>query len=349
MRIMALTKLIVVGHFVCSLFVLLLVPTDSFANNDPFVITITEEISTQSTVVVDVRAESLCLQQSLPNAICMPVEHVLTVQNRLANFSGLFWLLGSMGLDGSEHVSIIGDNAQRKAFTAGLLFIAGQARIDLVSEPIDTLLKNSHQSDVGKPVSGTRRANTRTSIFTAQPRTNRLILKAEIADTLHTANAPVLLDGRTESEYWGRTSNTNRGGHIPGALHTPQPIKLDTESSNLPVAYANNYFSGLAYLARLITAGVNSRLYPAGWAEWSSDALLPVDAESFLGRGKPDVNPASTHSKQTPPEQAITESTKQNAVSITFEQGLIVALTSLLLLVMAFYAGRVSRVRKVGI
>ena len=118
-------------------------------------------------------------------------------------------------------------------------------------------------------------------------RDRHLLLRSELRQLLAGDTPPVLLDGRTEEEYWGVRIRAARGGHLPGARHLASASlkRMRPELLALPeaplVAYGGDAFEGLAYLARLIALGVDASLYLEGWSGWASDGSLPVDSLSF--------------------------------------------------------------------
>ena len=235
--------------------------------------------------VLDTRPEALCKSETLAGAICLPPEHVLADHNRLANYSALFWLLGTAGLTGSEHVVVIGDSAKRRSFLSGLLYVAGQQRISVIDTPVSALALNETGS-------GTGRSTTRQVVYTQTPRSDKLILKSELQQLLVSRQSLVILDGRSESEYWGRSIRAARGGHIPGALLHRAGDPIETTPDATMIVYANNSTDGYAYLSRLVESNPQAVLYAEGWREWASDGTLPIDAATYADR-LPSVKPLS--------------------------------------------------------
>jgi len=88
------------------------------------------------TYIIDVRSEVDCLKSSLADAHCLSVEMLLPTPSRLANFSGLLWQLGTVGLTGEEHVLIVGQSTLRKDFIGGVLYLAGQRKISILEPSI---------------------------------------------------------------------------------------------------------------------------------------------------------------------------------------------------------------------
>ena len=268
--------------------------------------------------IIDVRPEEQCVEITLAGAVCLPLEDIFADNTRLANFSGLFWLLGTLGLSGTETVTIVGDSEHRRHVAAGLLYAAGQNQVVIFDTKIsgfiaDTIgggssdgFSKSLKLELG---SGKKRATTRTKVFTELSRTHLLLTKAEVvqsvSDSTKGKTSTMLIDGRAESEYWGRRVRALRGGHIPGAIlienvaDISSALHSDLSSvDRAPViVYGHDAAAGLALLAQLVlsnsSAGAGDesgtdlrdfQVYLGGWIEWSADTSLPVDAETYSNR-----------------------------------------------------------------
>ncbi len=234
-------------------------------------------------VVVDTRPLEDCKLRSVAGAVCLPAGGFLGPQRRLPAERDLLWLLGTAGLGGDETVLVVGQDATARDFVAGLLYIAGQRRVRVLTEPVGKLLESGIETGPGR-----ERNFAREQVYQAAMRDGVVVLRDELRAM---RPAPMLLDGRTEAEYWGEVARSTRSGHLPGAaslpglvlragLVTPGPRPLLPEGE--PVAYGHDAYEGLAYLT-LLTAGygVPARLYLAGWAEWAADGALPVDAAGY--------------------------------------------------------------------
>jgi len=234
-------------------------------------------------VVVDARPLAACREKSLVGARCLPAEDFLGPHNRLPNARDLLWLLGTAGLSGSESVLVVGQDAVARDFVAGLLYVAGQRRVQVLTEPVGRLLAQD-------AAPGRSRGMVREAVFTAPMRDELLVLRDELRAKRWPH--PLLLDGRTPEEYWGETVRAARGGHLPGAVSLPALQLRGTQNPVLPegspVAYAHDALEGFAYLTLLRAGhGVAARLYAEGWAEWAAAGALPADAVSYPERAQP--------------------------------------------------------------
>lgn len=250
-------------------------------------------------VVVDTRPLSSCRESTLSGAVCLPVEDIVAPQRRLANWSGILWLLGTAGLDGSEHVMLVGEQAERRELLAGVLFLAGQKQISIVDKPISSFISNLKNKSAGL-----QRSTTRIKVFTAPMRSELIVLRNELQQL--TKVDAVILDGRSESEYFGATIRAQRGGHIPGAVHsplsewrkTPSPV---FSSVDLPVVYAHDTTSGLQFFSTVLAAGQRARLYSGGWVEWAADGSLVADNVTYPHKRAVE-RPADTGTNVSPAE-----------------------------------------------
>lgn len=229
--------------------------------------------------VIDSRPLADCKQATLPNARCLPADDFLGPHRSLSSERDLLWLLGTAGLDGSEAVLVVGQDATARDFVAGLLHLAGQRQVRVLTEPLARVLAG--RSDA---VPGQERGMIRAAVYTAPMRAERVVLKQEI---LREAAGATLLDGRSEPEYWGETVRAARGGHLPGAVLLPATTLAARPPlpSDGAIAYAHDAYEGLAYFTRLVAGhGIAARVYPGGWAEWAADGSLPIDAASYPER-----------------------------------------------------------------
>lgn len=240
-----------------------------------------------STIILDVRSQEACSDRSLAGARCLPAAGILGPNRRLPNISGLLWLLGTAGLDGDEHVVVAGDKDDDKAFVAGLLYLAGQKQLTVMTARLSDLVPAD-----AKP--GLSRSKTREEVYQAEMRSGRVILRRELSQAISANRPPAILDVRSESEYWGGTLRGQRGGHIPGAiLFSGENLKLSDAAR--VVVYGHDTFDGLVALAKLVSQGIEASVLVDGWAGWAGDGALPVDAATYAGVG------------QSPPAQQMTK------------------------------------------
>lgn len=255
--------------------------------------------------VVDSRPLALCLERSLKNARCLPADDFLGPHRRLASLFDIRWALGTAGLTGEETVLVAGDDPIARDFVAGVLYLAGQREVAVLRAPIGR--DSGGPSAVLAP--GTGRGLTREKIFQAPARDELWLLRGDLAAGVTGRSSLVLVDGRSEGEFWGQTVRAARGGHLPGAESAPAATVRAALARNEtvgpragesprtsndaplprrvgePVAYAHDPFEGIAFFTLMRAgAGIAARVYPGGWAEWAADGGLPADAATYPDR-----------------------------------------------------------------
>lgn len=244
--------------------------------------------------VIDSRPLAACQERSMREAHCFPAATFLGPHHRLAALPDILWALGTGGLTGEETVVVVGEEPTARDFVAGMLYLVGQRNVVILRTPV-SLLRDA----IGV---GTARSVVREHVFQASVRDQLWVLRRELATQLASA-PPIVLDGRTESEFWGETVRAVRGGHLPGAESLPasslraamtrgEPIG---PFAGEPVAYAHDVVDSVAFFTSLRAgAGISARVYPGGWAEWSNDGALPADAATYPDRAA--MSPAAVKS-----------------------------------------------------
>ena len=264
-----------------------------------------EETIKKGALVIDTRPLEECLKKSVRGARCLPVADFFGPHKRLASFVNIYWLLGTAGLSGQEHVLIVGDKAQERDFIGGIFFITGQKSISILTKPMR--IGGGFSESVLGP--GIERKKSRTIVYHGIARDKIMIFKKELANLLAFNNSLVVVDGRSESEFWGASVRGFRGGHIVGATHLPPARLRSLAKSGTSIGlkdrdiiiYGHNAYEGLALLT-LMHAGFNmrkTRVYPGGWAEWSADSNMNANAVTYPERGA-SSEPAQVSSLSRP-------------------------------------------------
>ncbi len=223
------------------------------------------------TVVVDTRRQALCVRHSVVGGLCLSPGVFQDRSGGIPSFRDLRWLLGTMGLTGSETAVVAGDDGTARDFVAGLLYLAGQRRVEVVRDPLTGWLSR-HPRAVG---TGRTRGVFREAIYTAWPRTRLVVLRRELAAALRRGPRVDLLDGRPGDGEWG--PRTGQG--IPGARSWPMAL-LGAGRGARPwrvagrsiIAYGEDPYQSVAYFARLRMLGVRTRVFLGGWRAWSAQA-----------------------------------------------------------------------------
>lgn len=237
----------------------------------------------EDAVVVDSRRSEVCADGAPSRggepARCLPISAFTGPHGRLASFRDINWVFGTVALTGSEHVLVVGDRQNDRDAVAALLHLAGQADVSVWKKPIGAL----GEGFVTTP--GTTADPARRAVYQAPMRDDRIVLRDDLKAALQRGGL-LLLDGRSEADYWGERVRGARGGHIAGAQSLPLRnlrggAALIVPPGAEPVLYGYGPVDGLAYLTSVVAGkGQPARLYLAGFREWAAHGLA-VDAESF--------------------------------------------------------------------
>ena len=101
-------------------------------------------------VVVDTRPLAECRTRTLAGARCLPADDLFGPQRRLPSARDLLWLLGTAGFAGNETVWVVGHDPEARDFVAGLLHVAGQREVRIVTEPVARALAGGAPAGPGQ-------------------------------------------------------------------------------------------------------------------------------------------------------------------------------------------------------
>jgi thiosulfate/3-mercaptopyruvate sulfurtransferase len=133
-------------------------------------------------------------------------------------------------------------------------------------------------------------ADGTTTPFTAHPRENDIVERHELSAKRHR-----LIDARAPERFRGETEPIDAvAGHIPGAVNVPfaelaprgrfpPAAELRESLGDEPfVAYCGSGITACTLVLAGELAGVEGRLYPGSWSEWSRRGL-PVETSETPG------------------------------------------------------------------
>lgn len=200
----------------------------------------------EKAVIVDTRARERCQQQSIAGAHCLPASDLVGPAGELADFADIFWALGTAGLDGSETVLIAGDRTEARDFIAGVLYLCGQANIEILTPAIDKVLQTGKlRSGHGEP-----RAILRQRIYRATMRDAMMVLPGELKHLQRRHPRIRFLDASRLKRELSPTSDQNKT-----RLHKIRQHEWQ-------VIYAPSVRQGIAWFTRLMARRdfVNKRI-----------------------------------------------------------------------------------------
>lgn len=126
--------------------------------------------------------------------------------------------------------------------------------------------------------------------FTTQPWPEDRLVDADTVAAV--AEGVAVVDARSADRYRGETEPVDpRAGHVPGAINLPfadnliggrfRPAhELADRFANLgdqPIVYCGSGVSACHDLLAMESVGIEGRLYPGSWSQWSADPARPVD------------------------------------------------------------------------
>jgi thiosulfate/3-mercaptopyruvate sulfurtransferase len=113
--------------------------------------------------------------------------------------------------------------------------------------------------------------------FVPRPRDDDTVSADEIQEGLGRSGF-VLVDARASERYRGETEPIDPvAGHIPGAVNMPYASPVtELQGADEVVAYCGSGVTACVTVLALARAGVEAKLYPGSWSEWSSRGL-PVE------------------------------------------------------------------------
>jgi thiosulfate/3-mercaptopyruvate sulfurtransferase len=110
--------------------------------------------------------------------------------------------------------------------------------------------------------------------FRLQPRDDDVISAEEIEERLGKPGF-LLVDARAAERYRGEVEPIDPvAGHIPGAVNMPytdEPSAVDPDAE--VAVYCGSGVTAAVTVLALERAGVEAKLYPGSWSEWSSRGL----------------------------------------------------------------------------
>ncbi|MFT5504420.1 MAG: hypothetical protein ACI845_003560 [Gammaproteobacteria bacterium] len=119
---------------------------------------------------IDARNLDQCLQSSVESSLCLPASTFKSANKEMPSFYHSSWVLGTLGLDGSEDLLIFSDDKHDRNLVAGVLQLAGQKNIALWQGDT-TLLQVMAGSGKGRG-----RGITRQTVYSGPIRDNQIAM-----------------------------------------------------------------------------------------------------------------------------------------------------------------------------
>ncbi|MEJ2347352.1 MAG: rhodanese-like domain-containing protein [Gammaproteobacteria bacterium] len=235
-------------------------------------------------LVVDTRPEQRCMHHSIRGAHCLPAADLIGPRGGLPSFPDLLWAFGTAGLSGEETVLVAGARAGNRDFVAGLLYLSGQARVQILTMPIAHALKEG-RFPAGP---GRGRGMLRDPIYTAQMRDRLIDLPGDLREALSGSAAPAVIDGRRAGDFHARAHDGGLMNHIPQAINQPlvalyrhpETVGVNSGGDDGVVVYGYGPMDSIALFTRLRAGGVPGvRVLIGGWRAWIAAARSRAAAD----------------------------------------------------------------------
>ncbi len=244
--------------------------------------------------VVDTRALHEYVAGHIPGAIHMDMYGLSLNDTSRAPFEAFMWTLGSvmsnLGISSDRPVVFYENNSGMRA-ARGFWICEYLGHEDVHVLDGGFAAWNAAGYEVTTEVLPPGRVK-----FESRPVRQREIGYEEIRDSLGREGF-VVLDTRSDDEYYGRIARAARAGAIPGAVHIEYLKNLDemgaykpgdelramyeaagvTPEKEIACHCQGGYRSAHSYLALRLLGYSNVRNYVGSWKEWGDRTELPVE------------------------------------------------------------------------
>ena len=250
--------------------------------------------SAEPPTLIDLRPAEVFAQGHLPGAVHLDLFGVSLIDTGPAPLSAFLWMVGhllvSRGVSAERTVVVYDDQSGMRAARAFWF-------LEFFGHPDPRVLDGG--------VSAWLRQGLTTTTRTVSPLKGtwevgrvdeRLATWSDVVASLGRDDV-VILDTRSDAEYYGSQIRAKRGGAIPGAVHIEWTQNLDDEgifrtAAGLRDLYAEKgitrdrevvaycqggYRAAHSYLALRLLGYPRVRNYIGSWKEWGDRADLPVE------------------------------------------------------------------------
>ncbi|MBI4475644.1 MAG: sulfurtransferase [Acidobacteria bacterium] len=252
-------------------------------------------------LLLDVRAAEAFANGHIPGAVHLDLWGVSLIDTDPAPLRSFMWiiehLLALRGMSDDRRVVLYEDTSGiRAARVFWFLEYFGHPDVRVLDGGVRAWVAG------GLPVTTEAREPQATS-WQGRPTAERLATWRDVKDRLGRPDT-VILDARSDGEYYGTTVRARRGGAIPGAVHIEWTRNLDETGTFKPaaelrqmyeradvtpdrevVSYCQGgYRAAHGYLALRLLGYPRVRNYTGSWKEWGDREDLPIEKPVASGQ-----------------------------------------------------------------
>jgi thiosulfate/3-mercaptopyruvate sulfurtransferase len=245
-------------------------------------------------LILDLRPAEDFAAGHIPGAVHVDLWGVSLIDTDPAPLKAFMWMIDHVlalrGVDGETPIVVYDEQSGIRAARAfWFLEYFGHPRVQMLDGGFNAWVR------AGLPVTRDAQAPP-ASPWSGTPQPARIASWRDVKDRLNSRDT-VILDTRTDGEYYGTTVRAKRGGAIPGAVHvewtrnlTPQgdfkpapELRAMYESAGVTpdkevVTYCQGgYRAAHGYLALRLLGYPRVRNYTGSWKEWGDREDLPIE------------------------------------------------------------------------
>jgi thiosulfate/3-mercaptopyruvate sulfurtransferase len=245
-------------------------------------------------LLLDLRPAEAFARGHLPGAVHLDLWGVSLVDTDPAPLKAFMWMIEHVltyrGVEAATPIVVYDDiSGMRAARAFWFLEYLGHEHVQLLDGGFNRWSREHF------PVSRDPRT-PETSTWTGAPQESRLATWRDVETRLGRPDV-VIVDTRSDDEYFGRKVRARRGGAIPGAVHLEWTNNLDGDGAFKPadalrdlyehagvtpdkevVTYCQGgYRAAHTYLALRLLGYPRVRNYTGSWKEWGDREGLPIE------------------------------------------------------------------------
>lgn len=254
----------------------------------------------ENALLIDLRPAEDFARGHLPGAAHLDLWGVSLIDTDEAPLRAFMWMIGHLfslrGVTPERPVVVYEkDSGMRAARAFWFLEYLGHRAVQVLDGGYDAWVRT------GKPVT-TECVAPKASTWHGTPDPSKLATWRQVFAELGKPET-VIVDTRTDAEYYGEVVRARRGGAIPGAVHLEWADNLGADGTFKPAAELRamyesrgitpdkevmtycqgGYRAAHAYLALRILGYPQVRNYTGSWKEWGDRDEVPVEVVGRRG------------------------------------------------------------------